>query len=490
MADKPTTKAYVLKDGNVIAADYLQRYAVKGAESKQIPDDTFSSDYGPEQIIEPIYNLEALARLMEMNTYHYRAVKAKAHDTVGLGWRLIPVDGLEHPDGGQKEMVLSFFDNPHPELTLEEILSRWIEDYEATGNGYLELIRDYTKPIKTAYGNTYQLVGLEHIPSHTMRRHRDETLFVQKRGNKKRWFKRAGAPWEVDFETGEKGQLGKLEPDRRANEVLFIMNYSPRSDWYGIPDVMPALGALLGDKQREEFNIDFFENFAIPAYAVTIAGAELDETTEGVIKRFFQKDLKENRHSTLVITAANPMPDGPPIEIKFEKLAVDVQEASFRLYRQDNRDEILSAHGVPPYRAGIAEEGSLGGSTAVESTEIYKQSIINPRQRMIEARINKHILRDSFGVTDWVFQFEDIDTRDEERDTRIYTALFQMGAITANKIRELMGEERIDHPVMDTPFINGVPIDQIGGATQMERAEMLEAIKSLHKKLVDAVVIK
>ena len=79
------------------------------------------------------------------------------------------------------------------------------------------------------------------------------------------------------------------------------------------------------------------------------------------------------------------------VNIEFKRFECEVKEASFRLHRQDNRDEILAAHGVPPYRVGVAETGSLGGNTARESTEIYKRSVIEPRQEMLESMINKHI---------------------------------------------------------------------------------------------------
>lgn len=483
MAEKrKQVRAYVLKDGTVISHDYLQKYAVKQQEgSNQLPADSFAGEYDASGLVAPLYNLEALAQLMEMNTYHYRAVQTKAWDTVGLGWTLKPV--VEKPSEDGVEEAQTFLKAPHPEETLEEILTKWVQDYEAIGVGYLEMIRD---PKVNPRAERVPFVGMAHIPGHTMRAHKDGIRYVQQRGNRKVWFKKIGAPYDVHKQTGEVMGLGELNPTERATEVLVIRNYSARSDYYGTPDILPALGAILGDKQREEYNIDFFENHAVPAYAVTVSGADLDEETENQIKQYFQKDLKENRHATLVLTAGGD-PEGPPVEFKFEALSVDIKEASFRLYRKDNRDEILSAHGVPPYRAGIAETGSLGGSTAAESTEIYKQSIINPRQEMIEARINRHILRDAFGVTDYVIKFNEIDTRDENRDTDRYQKLFNMGALTPNKIRELIGEERIDHPLMDMPFINGQPIDAIWAQVGGQRGEFLEAVKSLHRDLVQAV---
>ncbi|SDW16985.1 hypothetical protein SAMN05444487_101430 [Marininema mesophilum] len=81
--------------------------------------------------------------------------------------------------------------------------------------------------------------------------------------------------------------------------------------------MVPALGAILGDKQREEYNIDFFENFGVPAYAVTVTGTELDDEVVQQIKQYFQKDLKEHRHSTLVLTAQKDITDPEAQDISF-----------------------------------------------------------------------------------------------------------------------------------------------------------------------------
>jgi PBSX family phage portal protein len=465
------TKAYVLEDGEVISESYMDRYALK-AESKKIPVDMFENEYDKSGLVTPLYNLEGLAQLLEINTYHYRAVKTKARDIAGLGWSIVPIDGVKHPSEEQKEKVKDFFMNCNPLLTITEINDRVMVDHEATGNGYFEIIRDENDLI----------VGLEHIPSHTVRIHKDMKRYAQIRGNKKVWFKALGVEDDLDFETGEFYPKGELPSERKANEIMHIKNYTSRSDYYGLPDVVPSLSAILGDKESKEYNISFFENHAIPAYAVTVTGADLDENTEKAIRRFFQNDVKKNNHSTLVLTAKKSESDlsSEPIEIKFQKLSTEMKEASFRMYRQDNRDEILSAHGVPPYRAGITVEGSLGGSTAKESTEIYKQSIIKPKQEMLESRFNRFILQEGLGITDWKFKFNELDTRDEEKLINKLKTLFDIGAYSPNRILEELGEERVDNPNMDRHFVYGKPID----ASNEETIALFDGLKSLHQDLI------
>ena len=435
-------QAFVLKDGSVIHKSVLDQYAIKTAESKQLPPDSFHNAYETFDVVAPLYNPEALARLMEINTYHYRAVKTKARDTAGLGWRLVPRQGIKNPDPNQKAKVEAFFNHVNPEYTLTELLDRVMVDYEATGNGYIEIIRDST---------TDEPQGLAHVPSHTIRRTRDGLRYVQLRDTRHRYFKQVGLPEDVHMDTGRMYEINILPVEQRASEIMHIYNYTSRSDYYGIPDILPALGAILGDRERQEYNIEFFQNYAMPAYAVTVTGTDLDEEVVEGIKHFFQHDVKEHRHSTLVLSGQKDPnnPNSDPIEFKFHPLSTEVKEASFTVYRKDNRDEILSAHGVPPYRAGIAETGSLGGSTAVESTQIYKMSIIEPRQQMLEDRINKHILWDGFGATDWQFEFIEIDTSDEKHELEVAERLFYMGALSPNEVRQRFGLEPVDDPMLN-----------------------------------------
>ena len=465
-----------MEDGEVLSQSYMDSYILKQKDdgSNQIPSDSFNQTYSGLGLVEPIYNIEALAQLLEINTFHYRAVKTKARDIAGLGWNLVPREGVENPSQEERKSVKDFLETCNPSRTFTEICDMVMVDHEATGNGYFEVIRDVSDD---------KVVGLEHIPAHTMRAHQDMERYVQIRGRNKVWFKKFGLDKDVNKDSGEIKDYGAVEVGNRATEVLHLKNYTSRSDYYGVPDILPALGALLGDKERQEYNTSFFENHAIPAYAVTVSGADLDEQTERDIKKFFQQDVKKANHSTLVLTAkpSEGEYDSPPVEFNFQALSTDTKEASFRMFRQDNRDEILSAHGVPPYRAGVNVEGQMGGSSAAESTEIYKQSVVKPKQEVLESRINRFIIKIGLEIMDWKFVLNEIDTRDEDREIDRLEKLFKMGYYSPNMLREERGDERIDDPNMDTHFINGVPIST-GGQEQV-----LDSVKDLHRELVKVV---
>ena len=470
--------AYVTNKGKVVRQDILEQYAVK-SDSKQIPVDQFSSSY-TQGLVQPLYNPEALANLLELNTYHYRACKTKARDTAGLGWLIRPL--VDEQSQEQYKKLDSFFSDMGE--TVSKVFDKIMMDYEATGYGCAEMTR-------VNYDPNGEPANLVHMPAHTVRVHKDGNRFVQIRGNRRRWFKRVGYEYDVHCDTGEVKELGTIPPDKRATEVLWFVNYTPRSDYYGLPDVIPSLGAIHGDLARRDYNIAFFDNYGVPAYAVFVTGnfdpGEVGEDGRSEFERSIEEhfsELSNNPHSTLIMTV--PTMDGTgEVSIEFKPLSNDIKEASFRLYRQDNKDEVLAAHGVPPYRMGIAEAGSLGGNIAKESTEIYKRSVIEPRQEMLEAAINKYILWDGFEAYDWEFKFAEIDTEDEQHDLNMASQLFDKAAMTPNQMIRYFGErfglETVDHPAMDAHYLDGKPI-----TLEVDVAPEIEAtLMSLQERLLE-----
>lgn len=476
---------YVTKDGKTFREKDLDLFAKK-QESKQIKD-RFYKSYGTMGLIEPLYSPDLLANLLEINTFHARCCSVKATDTAGLGYELQEI--VDNPDDAKRDEIKEFFESQTPPITT--ILTRMQKDWEAIGYSALELGR---------VGNLYngKPAKLYHMPAHTLRIHKDGNKFVQKRSGTKKWFKRINYDKDVSCKDGEEYDLGSLDPDDRANEIIYNTDYSSRSDYYGVTCVAPAIGAIYGDISRRDYNIAFFSNFGIPAFAVFITGdfdpgKEDDDgktALEKTIEEHF-KDISSKPHSTLLLSV--PTRRGPAGEVKIDMkpLAVDIKEASFRLYRRDNRDEVIIAHGVPAYRIGVVETGSLGGSTARESTEIYKRSVIEPRQTILEQIINQEIIwhENGFDTKDFSYKFVDLDTTDEEHEKNMMDFFFMNGAITIRGIIQHYANryglvDDPDEPLLDVRFVNGQPITGKFANT----GEVESIMKSLQNKLIKAAL--
>lgn len=491
ISDKRKPFCIVTTAGKAVSLNTLDGFALKG-DSKGLPQDDWSAVYGEAGLVMPLYEPLTLARLGEMNTYHSTCCKAKARDIAGLGYELKPKTEVAEDDEKavaldmQKIPVLSFFEKQNP--TISTTFYQAMLDYELIGYCAIELVReDTSNPISPPD-------KLVHLPAHTIRVHKLGNKYMQRRGGKSRWFKAAGYLYDIHMDTGDEAEIGTLG-DKAATELFWFSNYSPRSDYYGVPDVIPAIRAVFGDLSRAEYNMAFFQNFGVPAYAVFIAGnydpGPIDDTgrseLQNAIELHFQ-ELQKNPHSVMVLCVPNAGKEGE-VQIEFKQLAVETKEASFRMYRKDNRDEIIAAHRIPLYRLGLVETGALAGSTVKESTDIYKMSVIEPRQETLESAINRYIIQDGFGVDGWRFEFADIDNTDEMHDTDLLVKLFGIGGITPNQVikhfAKRFGLEPVDHPAMDSHYIAGQPIDDdLDLPYSADVVETLRVLKSLQDKLL------
>ena len=207
-----------------------------------------------------------------------------------------------------------------------------------------------------------------------------------------------------------------------------------------------VLAALAGWRAQAEFNVRFFDNNAVPSYAVIIEGADISPKLEEDIRGYFRQ-IKGDPHRTLILPVPGFNGDSAgEVKVRFEKLAVDIKDASFRLYKADNALEICIAHGVPPYRVGWPLLDSLGGATAAEMTQIYNDSIVQPRQETWEQRLTRALLGvKGLGIAGHVLKAAELDQRNESADLQKSLDLFTVDAITPNEIRAFYGyPKRLD----------------------------------------------
>lgn len=468
----------ITKDGSwdLIKSSALDRYAIKADEdshgSKQIKDDGF--DYN--RLYEPLYNPEQLLELLEVNTYHAQCVDVVSRDAGGLGSTVDDIPDKKSNESGKKR-IREFIKGLAPNIN--ELLYKRNYDRRSMGYGALEISREGRSKSK--------IEGLNHIPAQHLRRHKDGFRVKQQIGTKTVWFviygenKVDGKKVDVNADTGEICRYNSLKRNERANELLWRMDYTPKSQYYGLAKIVPAIGAIHGDTSRAVYNTVFFKNYGMPAFAVTVSGDFEDydkepgdegyDETQTLRYKISQqiKEVMKNPHSAVTILVPSEGEEGN-VEIKLQPLSVETKEASFRLYRKDNRDEVITAHRVPPYRIGINETGKLGGSNSEEATKIYKTSVIEPLQSEDESDINM-LITEMFENPSGRFAISEIDVRDMAADMNIAEKLFNMAAMKPKEMRTYFGErfglEEDKNPYLDEYYLNGVPLDQVWDQNNM-----------------------
>jgi len=471
---------YILGNGNVVGVDQLKALTDDKITSQQIKPDTFN--YDKDKCVAPPYNLTSLIQLLDDNPEHSRCVRAKATDVIGQGYKVVKDPKLKESQvkEAQKEELENFYQISSFPIPFLEMLNRMTLDLETTGNGYIEVARN-VKGYPAA---------LYHVDVTTIRVREDHEGYLQKKDNKTVYFQNFGDKIVLD-DTGKITKRNFIDPktgkeknslgiQQSANEIIHFKYYKPGNQYYGGPDYISALKPIIGSGNAEDYNIQFFENNAIPQYAILVKGAKLSAELKSLIEMYFRTEIRGKAHKTLILSIPHKN-----VELEFKPLSVETKEGSFEKYRNECRDRILVAHGVPPHRVGIIETASLGSGTGEAQNETYKRSILEPRQRIIEAKFDI-VNQLGFGIKGWLFKFDDIDFKDQKNQAEIAKIYKDMGAMTIDEVRtEFLGKQAFEKGG-DRPYIivgNQIYfLDELGEVEAEEK--VLEEIQTEYKKIL------
>lgn len=404
-----------------------------GARAKHVTIDSING-YMLYGLATPPFNLEYLADLTYQNPIHYACIMAKTMNIAGLGYQWAETNHIKEArqsveDDDRAMLNLSrklsraqnklddIVDNWNDEQNIvDTLMAAWM-DYEATGNGYIEVGR--------TLGGKIGYVG--HIPADTMRVRIERDGFIQ-------MVPGASRQQLVFFRNfGDKSTPNPLGGDGNPNEVIHFKKHGTKNTYYGIPDIIAAMHAVAGDKFSAEYNLEYFENKAVPRYALIVKGAKLSEQAQRKILEYFRKEVKGKHHGTLYIPV--PAGAGQNVDISLEAIENKIQDSSFDKYRVGNRMEIAAVHRTPLSQIGL--EGDTNMSSAREASKMFKDQVVRPGQRMAERKINMMIKE----FTDiFTFKLSEFDLLDEETKSRIHDRYVRIGVMNANEVRAERGQ--------------------------------------------------
>lgn len=411
------------------------------ASSKQInPGTVYRNGYGLFDVITPPYNMYELANFYDTSFANHAAIDAKVENVVGLGYSFEVADRTMlrfemNDDQGavdrarrrierMKLELKDWLENLNDDDSFTKTMEKFYTDVQATGNGFLEIGRTVTGEIG--------YIG--HIPATTIRVRRLRDGYVQIIGNKVVYFRNFGAK-----------NPNPMTADTRPNEIIHYKEYSPLNTYYGIPDIVAALPSLIGDQLASQYNIDYFENKAVPRYIVTLKGAKLSSDGEDKMFRFLQTGLKSQSHRTLYI----PLPgdtDQNKVEFKMEPIENGIQDGSFKEYRKQNRDDIFIAHQMPISKIGGSE--GAGVAAALSQDRTFKEQVCRPAQSHLAKVVNK-IIKEKTDILE--LKFNEFTLTDEIAQSQIIERYIKTQVMTPNEGREAIGLP--NRPDGDEPFV-------------------------------------
>lgn len=161
----------------------------------------------------PRVNPNDLLLFFDWNVWHLRSVIVKALLVGGLGWHMemnseMVYDPQKGVDVAPEHPAVQLVKRPNPNRmeTLDELVYRHLVDFFAMGNAYWEAARNRRD----------EVVELYHVPGRTVRRDQSFAGYWQVKRNQLRFF----------------GTFGR--PTTGRNEILYVYDHDPSSDYYGI----------------------------------------------------------------------------------------------------------------------------------------------------------------------------------------------------------------------------------------------------------------
>jgi PBSX family phage portal protein len=485
-------------------------------KSKTLPEDPLEAMVETGEIIEPPFDLLSLSMLSEHNTELGPAVQAMEINIEGFGQRLVgrldaeklKDDKVLHKKVQEEKVRLdNFFAYAALDISFTKFRRMLRVDLELTGNAYFEVVRNMKGEIQ----------GFNHVPSYQIRLGRQqkdavevdmpvyqlqdkgavviEKMRVWKRFRTfvqakylyrrdlsyvgtflKRYFKEFGDPRIYDNETGEivndAGKLAKLSPDRRANELVHLKIYSPRSP-YGLPRFVGAMLSIYGDRASEEINYITIRHNNIPSMALMVSNGQITQGTIDRIKDFTEALIQgsDNFSKWLLLEAEPAEVEGEePGQVKFElKPLTQVQhkDALFQEYSKNNQDKVRRQFRLPPLLIGKADDYTR--TTAETSRRLADEQIFAPERDEFDNLINR-VIFPHMNVLYHKFKSNSPNTTDNTELVKILAGAEKTGGMTP-RIARVMLEDILGIEL--PPFPEDFPADRPFSET------MAEAVKNM-----------
>lgn len=243
-----------------------------------------------------------------------------------------------------KRNILASTFIPHPLLTQQEF-SKFALDYLVFGNAFLELRRN-------ALGEPLRL---ETSPAKYTRRGVEEGVY---------WFTQY---WK-EAQKFEKGSVFHLlEPD--INQEL-----------YGLPEYLSALNSAWLNEAATLFRRKYYQNGAHAGYILYMTDAAQSSSDIDQMRKAMRDTKGLGNFRNLFMYAPNGKPDG----IKILPLSEVATKDDFFNIKKVSRDDLLSAHRVPPQMMGIIPDNAGGFGDVEKAAQVFVRNELMPLQERMK----------------------------------------------------------------------------------------------------------
>lgn len=333
------------------------------------------------------FDMLAAKELVRINPQHSTCISVKRDATVGLGFddpqAIHQADIQLNPEnpmlvrGNPVETKVDRALDPLCDDSFQDVLNDVAEDFWATGQGYIEVVREVPTDV------TSRITGLYHIPSECVEvykwgGHRYHYQ-VNQDGHERNWprFGRV-----KQFLVSSPLLTNPIAKSDVFSEVIPFRFSSSQDPYYGVPtwlSAVPDIELLSGLRQ---YLLDFFHNRGVPEYVLLYKGHMSPEAWNNFTSQLRDNVGLGNAHKSLALKSENQDTD-----IQIIRLGIDSfnGEEQFKDMRSSSELSIVTAHRVSPLLAGIQIPGKLGAANEFpQQLTSFQTLLIDHAQRKFQ----------------------------------------------------------------------------------------------------------
>ena len=422
---------------------------------------TALSDYVPYT-----YTPSALRILVAHSTILPQCVRAYKDNIVGFGYQIERWNNKDKESPAQKtekeklDEIVEFFSLDMP---LKKMLGKILEDREALGVGYMEVLRDGTGlPSQGFYvdAETVEATKLsEPIEIEILRQ--GKPFKYKKRFRKYRqrntyasagaytcvYFKEFGDPRHMNYKTGEYVKAGETISDElEANEILpFVLG----TGVYGTPRWIGQSIHIEGSRMAENLNYNYFLQGRHVNAMIVVEGGTLTAESYTNLQTYMDGVTGvDNAHKMLLLEIDTLMGEDDELldsatktnkpTVKIEKLNDLLQkDALFLEYTDASRKKVQSAFNLPDLYVGYTSD--FNRATAEAAIEVTERQVFVPEREDIDWTFNNLLLA-PYGFKEVYLKWQGPTTTDPEQQVAIFNAAYTAGGITPADARKFAGK--------------------------------------------------
>jgi len=486
--EEESVKDYFYGSKNSVNAskENKQKYHLDNSDPVPLPDTTYyvyDANQTKQEVnfLKPPFNPEALIKLVNASATLQSCISCMTTnvESHGYAFEYIGPETKKDKEAAKKELEKGKFrlEYINPEYSYTELRQRVRRDLETFGYAFMEVVRNRNGIISELYHVQAEttIISTHHPePQEVLKTlyegstkrvkasQRKFRVFRQGEGKSKVYFKEFGDPRRLNMLTGEFNE--SISDSESASELVYFKLYASGYA-YGMPRWTGAMMSVLGSREADLTNLEFFTFGGIPACAVLVNGGALNEESFDLIQSAFRPGRKRESVHRVVVLEASGDEDAsssagviPPPSIKIEQLADQRQsDALFVQYDESNQKKIRKCFRLPALILGQSEDTTY--ATAEASMILAESQIFSPERRLLDDFFNFHVLGDGEApLRYWKLKSNPARLINPDSLSKALKAFSSVGALTPNIAIDIMNKmldlqiEKVNEEWGDMPY--------------------------------------